>query len=113
METKETNGQAVDAPAPFMDATIWEHRAAFAIARRAVEAAIVPGTVLEIAMDIIATHLNGRPIDLDGLSGAKWGDFIHDVCGIHRYLDRTTGKLTDCFRPRYAAVSAEHIGSVE
>lgn len=41
-------------------------------------------------------------LDLDGLLAARDVDFMHDIAGITRYLDRTTGQLTECFLPRYA-----------
>lgn len=53
-------------------------------------------------MDVTATHTNGMPLDLDGLLKTDDGNFGHDVFGIRRHLNRETGKLMDCFRPRYA-----------
>ncbi len=55
-----------------------------------------------LQMDIIATHINGCKLKLKELLAADTGNFLHDVCGIIRHLDRTTGKLIDCFVPRYA-----------
>lgn len=57
---------------------------------------------LDLTMDLTACHLNGCPLDLKGLLGAEKGDFMHDVVGIRTHMDRTTGKLQDCFLPRYA-----------
>lgn len=54
-------------------------------------------------MDITATHLNGCPLDLVDLLDAPDFDFLHDVLGIRRHIDRTTGQLADCFLPRTAA----------
>jgi hypothetical protein len=51
-------------------------------------------------MDIAACHCNGCSLDLEKLLGAPDGDFGHDVFGINRYIDRTTGHLTECFDPR-------------
>ena len=59
---------------------------------------------LELSMDLTACHANGCPLDLDGLLTAEKGDFIHDVTGIVRHIDRRTGLLGNCFLPRYAAV---------
>lgn len=53
-------------------------------------------------MDIIATHANGCPLRLEELLTAERFDFSHDVFGIRRHIDRQTGKLQDCFLPRYA-----------
>ena len=68
---------------------------------------------LDIRMDLTACHLNGTPLDLEGLSQAPDFALAHDVQEIGRHIDRTTGKLkglsTDAdapaFVPRYAAPS--------
>ena len=52
-------------------------------------------------MDLEAVH-QGLDMDWQGLLDAKDGDFMHDVGGIHRHMDRSTGILGDCFLPRYA-----------
>lgn len=57
----------------------------------------------DLTMDLTACHLNGCPLDLNGLLVASDADFCHDINGIWNHLDRETGKLTDCFVPRYAA----------
>lgn len=51
-------------------------------------------------MDLEAVH---QELDMDwrGLLDAKDGDFMHDLCGIHGHMDRSTGTLSDCFCPRY------------
>lgn len=60
----------------------------------------------DLAMDLTAVHVNDTPLDLAAfVSGADF-DFAHDVHGIHRHLDRTTGKLGDCFVPRFALRTA-------
>lgn len=56
----------------------------------------------EIEMDITATHLNGCPLKLQELLDASMFDFTHDILGIRRHLNRRTGKLENCFLPRYA-----------
>jgi len=56
---------------------------------------------LQLTMDITAVHANGCPLDLPKLLHAPDFDFAHDIWGIHRHLDRTTGKLS-CFLPRCA-----------
>ena len=59
--------------------------------------------VLRTSMDLTVCHLNGCPLDLEKLLDSPLGDFGHDVSGIRQFLDRTTGKLTECFFPRSAA----------
>jgi hypothetical protein len=56
-----------------------------------------------VALDINACHCNGTPLDLEKLFKADAFNFLHDVVGINRHLDRDTGKLTRCFLPRCAA----------
>ena len=52
-------------------------------------------------MDIEACH-NGNPLMLAELLNADVWDFAHDVFGIQENIDRTTGKLMNCFVPRYS-----------
>jgi hypothetical protein len=58
---------------------------------------------ISIAMDLTATHTNGCPLRLKELSESDDFNFLHDVIGINQNLDRNTGKLMNCFRPRFAA----------
>lgn len=57
---------------------------------------------VSLAMDITACHANGCPLNLVKLLEADDFNFAHDVWGIRRHMDRTTGELTDCFLPRFA-----------
>jgi hypothetical protein len=52
-------------------------------------------------MDIEAVHSNDTALDLNALLNADNFNFAHDVFGIYRHIDRTTGKLQDCFSPRF------------
>lgn len=66
-------------------------------------------------MDLTACHLNGTPLRLQDLLDASDFALAHDVQGIQRFMDRTTGQLRAefgratvdpdyCpFRPRFAA----------
>ncbi len=54
---------------------------------------------VDLDMDITAAHLI-EPLNLDKFEAAKDFDFFHDVFGIMKYIDRASGKLTDCFLPR-------------
>lgn len=56
----------------------------------------------ELLMDLTACHANGCPLDLEGLLNANGYDFFHDITDIVKHLNRTTGKLENCFSPRYA-----------
>jgi hypothetical protein len=57
---------------------------------------------MSLSMDLAACHLNGCPLRLYDLSNAEPHNLAHDVFGISNHIDRSTGKLTQCFRPRYA-----------
>ncbi len=57
---------------------------------------------MDLIMDLSATHSNGCPLDFDKLLGFDDFDFYHDIYGIVKHLDRTTGKLQNCFLPRCA-----------
>lgn len=75
------------------------------IVRRGVElyaAAGIKRTPLDIRMDLSAVHVH-TPLRLGELAEADDANFGHDIGGIGKYLDRSTGELTDCFVPRYAA----------
>jgi hypothetical protein len=54
-------------------------------------------------LNIATCHLNGCPLDLDGLLTASPSDRNHDVMGISQHLDHPTGKLKNGFVPRFAA----------
>jgi hypothetical protein len=71
------------------------------IAKRAKRAGN-PDDLLTINMDIDAAHREVT-LDLSRLLAADDLNFTHDVFGIRKHMDRTTGKLTDCFSPRYTA----------
>ena len=55
-----------------------------------------------LMMDLTACHCNGCPLNLDALATARDGDFVHDVAGIMRHINRETGELGECFVPRHA-----------
>lgn len=60
-----------------------------------------------IIMDLNACHSNGCPLQLAELLAADRFDFTHDIFGIRKAINRTTGKLTeDFFTPRYVVPEA-------
>lgn len=61
-------------------------------------------SLLEISMDITATHCNGCRLDLGRLLAAEDFDFFHDVGMIRRNLNRSTGKLENHCLPRFAII---------
>lgn len=65
-----------------------------------------PVDSMSCTMDIAACHLNGNPLRLRDLLDADDFNFTHDVFGIERHLDRTTGKLDARFSPRFSQRSA-------
>lgn len=71
--------------------------------------AIDPTVDMEaLSMDIADLHVNGCPLDLDRFLAAELFNFVHDIAGIMRHLDRETGQLKNCFLPRFALPEAAH-----
>lgn len=63
---------------------------------------------ISVMMDVSACHANGTPLKLQELMNADDFNFVHDVVGISRHIDRndsspTGGQLTGIFLPRFAA----------
>lgn len=56
---------------------------------------------LSLYMDIAATCAH-TPLDLRQLAEFPDFDFVHDVFGIMRHINRRTGELENCFVPRSA-----------
>ena len=52
-------------------------------------------------MDLTAVNANGCPIDFERMATASIHDVIHDVMGISKNINRETGKLENCFLPRF------------
>jgi len=52
--------------------------------------------------ELTITHLNGCPLNLQKLLKAPNFDFLHDILGIRKNIDKRTGKLRNCFLPRSA-----------
>lgn len=76
-----------------------------AIAARAVAIAEehdVSYTSLDATMDLMMCHQHAYRLDLDRLLDAHEVDFVHDVFGIRKYIDHSTGELRECFVPRHA-----------
>lgn len=57
---------------------------------------------MTIMMDISACHIS-NPLRLEDLLGADEFNFMHDVLGIYRHIDRDTGALKNSFSPRFSA----------
>jgi len=55
----------------------------------------------DVKMDMLAVHLS-TPLRLNDLLDADDFNFLHDVVGIERHLDRQHLHLRDGFRPRFA-----------
>ena len=58
---------------------------------------------MQLNMDLTATHCNGNELQLDALYQADDFNFDHDIYGILANIDRNTGKLNNCFLPRFSA----------
>jgi hypothetical protein len=55
---------------------------------------------VDLEMDIQVAHSNGNPLDFKKLLSFDDVNFLHDIDGIRRNLNRETGELEDCFLPR-------------
>lgn len=56
---------------------------------------------MESMMDLSACIAQGVPLKLRELLNADDENFAHDVFGIRRHINRETGRLENCFLPRY------------
>lgn len=64
------------------------------IVKRAVTLGILlPKNRLNTRMDITACHLNGTPLDLEGLLTSDDRTFMADVTEIDEHINRTTGQM--------------------
>lgn len=83
-----------------------EHKTIREIVRRAEALGLNAGrSRIDLVMDLEVVH-DGYKLDLDALLGADDVNFVHDVLGIVRRLDRQTGELQDCFLPRHVLPGA-------
>lgn len=57
---------------------------------------------MSLEMDLLAVHAR-TPLRLAALANSGSFNFLHDVLGIVRHLNRRTGLLENCFVPRSAA----------
>ncbi len=58
---------------------------------------------LTVVMDLTAAHFNGNKLRLPELLEADDFNFMHDIGGINRHLNRETYELENCFSPRFSA----------
>jgi hypothetical protein len=56
----------------------------------------------DILMDLMACHFRYNPLRLDDLLAADSFNFMHDIGGINKHLNRETYQLMDHFSPRFA-----------
>ena len=55
-----------------------------------------------IASELKTCHEEICPLRLDGLLDADIGNLMHDVSGIHRYMDILDGSFWENWHPRFA-----------
>ncbi len=58
--------------------------------------------IVEEMMNFTACHANGTPLRLQALLDADDFAFAHDAFGIGRHINKRTGKMDNCFLPRFA-----------
>jgi hypothetical protein len=61
---------------------------------------------MTIMMDIMACHFDGQKLRLEDLLAADDMNFLHDIGGINRHLNRVNYELSDGFRPRFSKKAA-------
>jgi len=59
-------------------------------------------TTINALMNISAAHCNACPLKLAELLAADDFNFSHDIAGIRLNLNRATGKIENCFLPRFS-----------
>lgn len=89
------------------EATKEENLLIFKIVDRAEENGMIANGRLSLIMDLESVHCNDIPLDFGKLLVFDAFDFAHDICGIHNNIDRSTGKLDNCFVPRCAKPEEE------
>ena len=57
--------------------------------------------LIDIEMDVMATHITLKLRLGDFLKADKF-NFAHDIVGITNCIDRNTGKMANCFLPRFS-----------
>ena len=71
------------------------------VVKRAVSEQTYKVDTLTLQMDLEAISLTVS-MDWEKLLKASPRDFYHDLGGIQEHLNRKTGKLENCFLPRFA-----------
>jgi len=61
-------------------------------------------------LDLVYAHAQ-VPLDLEALLAADDFNFMHDVFGIARHMDRSTGEMDGRFLPRFALRSREDVAT--
>lgn len=69
-------------------------------ARAAKEIKLKGASEMHWMMNVAAAHANGCQIDLEKLLNFDSFNFLHDMLGIERHLNKDTGKLENFFIPR-------------
>jgi hypothetical protein len=90
---------------PTFQATEAERAILRKISDRAAELSIefeIPYPTLELEMDLLAAREDIVTLDLRRLLDSPIADFSHDIFGIRRFINRTTGEVEGCFVPRCA-----------
>lgn len=71
------------------------------ISKRAVKEKALYGDLMSLQMDLEATHHHHKLRLTDLLKSDRF-NFLHDVCGIQKHINRKTGKLGNHFLPRFS-----------
>jgi hypothetical protein len=86
----------------------WELELIGAIVERYVEIIKPEREKTAILMDVMLTHYT-IGLKLEEMVNGPQYDFVHDMMGIQKHLDRQTGAMLDCFLPRFAVPETDSI----
>ena len=53
---------------------------------------------INFLLDLSTVNVN---VDWENLLNSADHNFLHDVCGINKHLDRETGELKNCLLPKF------------
>jgi hypothetical protein len=65
-------------------------------------------TKTTMTLDLLAANANGNPMDFERMLATDDLNFLHDVAGIARHMNRETGKFNDFFSPRFTKHEMAH-----
>ena len=75
------------------------------LSNRAASVYLSHGIIIEpeyIASELKICHEEICPLRLHDMMNGEVDDLMHDISGIHRYMDILDGSFWECWKPRFA-----------